>query len=296
MQGKKSFAMFGKSLKKREARVAFSFISPVLILYTVFFWVPLILIVMVSFTKWDMFKPMKFVGLANYYKLFSDPYFLKAFLISSVYALSSVGLLIFFGLTFAVLFDRPGLIPFLGRMLFFMSAILPLISAGAIWVWITGPESYSGLNSLMSFLGMGRGRWLAGSNTALLCVIGFAVWHGTGLNTLLYTAGLRGIPSVYVDAARIDGASGFQIIRYIIIPLLRPITLFLVVTNLIAGFNAFTPIWFLTKGGPGTATRILPTYIYQFGFNRFRFGFASASAVVLIGIVLIFTYIRLRKL
>ena len=288
--------MLGKSLKRQEARVGFLFIGPVLIWYTIFFWAPLVLIAMVSFMKWDMFKPMKFVGLGNYHKLFLDRYFLKAFLISLVYASSSVGLLVFLGLMFAILFDRPGVIPSLGRMFFFMSAILPLISAGAIWVWIAGPESYSGLNSLMSFLRMGRGKWLAGSNTALLCVIGFAVWHGTGFNTLIYTAGLRGIPSVYIDAAKIDGASGFHIMGHIIIPLLRPITLFLIVTNLIAGWNAFTPIWFLTKGGPGTATRILPAYIYQFGFNRFRFGFASASALVLIGVVLIFTYIRLRKL
>lgn len=288
--------MSRKGVKRRETRTGFLFISPVLIHYTIFFWVPLVFVVVVSFTEWDMFNPLKFVGLKNYVKLFADPYFIKSLSISLIYTLSTTGLLVFLGMMLAILFNRPGMVPALARMLFFMTAIVPLISAGAIWVWITGPESYSALNSLMSFLGLSKKKWLADSDLALVCVIGFIVWKNTGFNVLIYTAGLRGIPPVYIDAARIDGASRFHIIKDIIIPLLNPITLFLVITNMIAGWNVFTPVWFLTKGGPGTATRVLPTYIYTYGFNRYQFGFASASAVVLICIVLIFTYIRLRRL
>lgn len=296
MQAKRNFMMTGEGLQRQERKAGLLFISPVLALYTIFFWVPLALVFTVSFMKWDMFNPMEFVGLDNYKKLFSDPYFLKSVSISLIYTLSTTGFLVFFGMMFAILFNRPGPVAFLGRMLFFMTAILPLISAGAIWVWITGPESYSALNSLMSFLGIGKKKWLADPHLALLCVIGFVVWKDTGFNTLIYTAGLRGIPSVYIDAGKIDGASRFHIIKDIIVPLLRPITLFLIITNMINGWNVFTTVWFLTKGGPGSATRVLPAYVYVYGFHRFQFGFASASAVVLISIVLVFTYIRLRKL
>jgi len=288
--------MLNKGLRRQESKTGLVFITPVLIWYAIFFWIPLVFVFAVSFTKWDMFNPMKAVGLKNYSKLFTDPYFLKSLSISLIYTLSTTGLLVFLGMLFAILFNRPGVVASLARMLFFMTAIVPLISAGAIWVWITGPEPYSALNSLMSFLGLGRKKWLADADLALLCVIGFIVWKNTGFNTLIYTAGLRGIPSVYIDAAKIDGATRFHIVKDIIVPLLRPITLFLIITNMIAGWNVFTPVWFLTKGGPGSATRVLSTYIYEYGFNRYQFGFASASAVVLISIVLIFTYIRLRKL
>lgn len=285
-----------KSLQKREGRVAFSFIAPVIVSYGIFFWGPLAFILLLSFMKWDMFDAMQFIGLKNYSKLLSDPYFLKSLSISLIYTLSTTGLLLFFGVMLSILFDRPGLIPFLGRMFFFMSAILPLVSSGAIWTWIAGPESYSGLNSLMIILGLPTRQWLAGSSTALICVIGFMIWKNTGFNTLICWAGLRGIPSVYVDAAKIDGASRFRILTDITLPLLKPILIFLMITNMISGWGSFTAVWFLTKGGPGSATRVLPTYIYNYGFNRFQFGFASASAIMLIALILPFMYLRLRKL
>lgn len=288
--------MKGKTLRKAEARAGISFVAPVIFWYAIFFWGPLVFVFTASFTEWDMFSQMEFVGLRNYKELFLEPYFFKSLSISLIYTLSSTALLVCLGLIFAVLFDRPGLIASLARLLFFMTAVLPLISAGAIWVWIAGPEAYSGLNSLMSFLGLGRKRWLVDSNTALLCVIGFNVWKNTGFNVLIYTAGLRGVPSVYIDAARVDGASKFNIIKRIVIPLLSPIIIFLTVINMINSWRMFAPVWFLTKGGPGTATRILPIYVYEYGFNQFRFGFASAAATILIGIVFIFTYLRLRSL
>lgn len=288
--------MPAKGLKRREAGISLLFISPTLALYTIFFWVPMVFLVIVSLCKWDLFNPLKFVGLENYTRLFADPYFFKSLSISVIYTVSTTGLLVFLGMMFAILFNRPGTIASLARILFFMTAIIPLISAGAIWTWITGPESYSALNSLMSLLGLGRKKWLTDPDLALLCVIGFIAWKNTGFNALIYTAGLRGIPSVYIDAGRIDGASRFQIVKNIIIPLLNPVTLFLIITNMISGWNAFTPVYFLTKGGPGSATRVLPTYLYKYGFNRYQFGFASASAVVLIVIVFIFTYLRLRRL
>ena len=277
-----------------ETKTGFAFISPVLIHFAVFFWIPLIFILLLSFGQWDMFGTPKFVGIENYKELFSDRFFVKSLLISVTYALSTTVLLTFLGMAFAFLFDRPGPIAAMARILFFMTAIMPLISAAAIWVWITGPEGYSGLNLVLRFFGFSPLRWQADPQLALGTVIGFSIWKNVGFNILIFTAGLRGIPAVYQDAAKVDGANWLQRILFITIPMLKPTTLFLVVINMINGWNVFTPVWFLTHGGPGTATRILTTHIYHYGFGQFKYGYASAASVVLVGIVLVFTYFRLR--
>jgi len=280
---------------KGEGRTGLLFVAPTISLYTIFFWAPLVFIFILSFMKWDIFHPMKFIGLENYKELFSDFYFLKSVVVTLTYSLSTTLLSVILGMMTAILLDRRGVIPSISRVLFFMTAVLPIISVGAIWTWAAGPQSYSALNLLMGFLGMHDQKWLADSRLALLCVIGFTVWRTTGFNALIYTAGLRGISPLYFDAAKIDGASRFHIIKDIIIPQLGPITAFLTITNMISNWNAFTPVWFLTKGGPGSATTVLSVHIYNYGFGRFRFGFASSAAIVLIGIVLVFTYLRLRR-
>ncbi len=286
----------GAGIERKIGRTGYTFISPTLIHYAIFFWIPLVLIVIVSFTDWDMFNPMKFIGVKNYEKLFSDAFFRKAIFISLIYAVSTTFLVVFLGLLLAVLFDRPGPIAGTARILFFMTAVIPLISGAAIWVYITGPEPYSGLNSVMRFLGLRAQKWQADSTLALPTIIGFAVWKNTGFNVLIFTAGIRGIPKDYLDCAEIDGANAYQRLIYMTIPLLRPISIFLIVTNMISGWAAFTPIWFITHGGPGSATRVMTAYIYQYGFGRFEYGYACASAVILVCIVLVFTYLRLRKL
>jgi ABC-type sugar transport system permease subunit len=197
-------------------------------------------------------------------------------------------------MAFAFLFDRPGPIASMARVSFFLTTIVPFLSAGAIWVWIAGPEKYSGLNLILRFFGFSPLRWLADPKLALMTVIGFTVWRGIGFSIMIYTAALRGIPAEYFDAATVDGASSFQRLRFITIPLLKSTTIFLLVVNMIGGWNAFTNIWFLTHGGPGSATRILTVHIYQYGFNLFKYGYAAATSVVLICIVLVFTYFRLR--
>jgi multiple sugar transport system permease protein len=285
-----------KGIEAKIGRTGYTFISPTLIHYAIFFWIPLILIILVSFTDWDMFNPMKFIGVKNYSDLFTDPFFRKSILISLIYAVSTTFLVVFVGMLIAILFDRPGPVAGTARILFFMTAVIPLLSGAAIWVYITGPEPYSGLNLVMKFLGLKTQKWQADSTLALPTVIGFAVWKNTGFNVLIYTAGIRGIPKDYLDCAEIDGANAFQRMIYLTIPLLRPITIFLLVTNMISGWAVFTPVWFITKGGPGSATRIMTSYIYEYGFGRFEYGYASAAAVILIAIVLVFTYLRLRRM
>ncbi len=286
----------GAGIDAKIGRTGYAFTSPVLVHYAIFFWIPLVLIIIVSFTDWDMFNPMKFIGLKNYGKLFADFFFRKAILISLIYTVSTTFLLVFLGMLIAILFDRPGPIASTARILFFMTAVIPLISGAAIWVYITGPEPYSGLNNVMRFLGLKTQKWQADPILALPTIIGFAVWKSSGFNVLIFTAGIRGIPKEYHDCAEIDGANAYQRMIYLTIPLLKPITIFLVITNMIGGWAAFTPIWFITHGGPGSATRVMTAYIYEYGFGRFEYGYACASAVILICIVLIFTYVRLRKL
>jgi multiple sugar transport system permease protein len=164
------------------------------------------------------------------------------------------------------------------------------------WKWIYD-YNYGLLNYGLSLFGIHAVAWLTDPGIALWAIIIMSVWKTIGYNLILFLVGIRNIPEVYLEAARIDGASDWQLFRHVTLPLLKPILLYVLVTSTINSFNVFTPVYVMTQGSqaaPGQAVRVLVFDIWQNGFQYLKMGYASAEAVTLTLIVLGFTWIQFR--
>ena len=150
------------------------------------------------------------------------------------------------------------------------------------------------LNYFLGFLGLGPFDWLSSPTQALPSIILMSVWKAVGYTMVIFLAGLTTIPREYYEAAQVDGASGWQLFRGITLPLLKPTTLFVIVTGMIGGFQVFTQVFVMTRGGPGTATRVLVMHIYDAGFRYFEMGEASALAFIQFAIIFIITFLQVR--
>lgn len=197
-------------------------------------------------------------------------------------------------LALALIFNRSFKFHGLFRTIFFTPVIVPWMVAAIVWFTILQPSF--GLNAhVMRMFGQPGFPLFDKSSTALPTIILMVLWKDVGYFMVLFLAGLQNIPGVYYEAAAIDGASRWQQFRHITVPLLKPTILFVVVISIIQSFQAFTPIWLTTAGGPAGATRVLPILIYQ---NAFRFygkiGYGSAMAFILFVVLLIITFVQLR--
>jgi multiple sugar transport system permease protein len=139
-------------------------------------------------------------------------------------------------------------------------------------------------------------RWLNDTNLAMPALILLSIWKGTPAYMIIYLAGLRSIPVEYYEAAQIDGANWVQRLWYITLPLLRPVMLYVAVISIIVAFQVFSPAYLLTRGGPGSATRVLPIFIFQNAFEYLKMGYASAASLVLLLTLLGLTLVQFRLL
>ncbi|GAB1481559.1 hypothetical protein MASR2M78_03740 [Treponema sp.] len=163
-----------------------------------------------------------------------------------------------------------------------------------VWKWIYDP-TYGLLNYILSWFGVSPIAWLIYPNTALIAIIIMSVWKLIGYNMIIFLVGIRDIPETYIEAARIDGASKFQIFTKIILPLLRPIVLLVVVITTINSYNVFTQVYVMTsgaQGAPGGAVRTLVFDIYENAFRYFKTGYAASEAVMLFLVILVLTAIQ----
>jgi len=166
------------------------------------------------------------------------------------------------------------------RMIFFLPYISSVVAIALVWQWMYQPD-IGVINHLVSALGLRPVDWLGSPRTALVAVMIVSVWVQLGYQMTVFLAGLQGVPPAYLDAARVDGASAWQRFRRITLPLLRPVTLFVLVTGVIGSFQVFTYIYLLTDGGPLHATDVIAYRIYQTGWEFLQFGYASALSLLL---------------
>jgi len=230
-----------------------------------------------------------FVGLANYQTLASDPAFRHAFVLSLLFTAGSLLLQFTIGFALALFFNRPFPGNGLLRALLLLAWLLPAVVSGSLFRWMLDGD-YGVLNFALVQLGLlDDGRyWLIDPGTALAGTILANVWVGVPFNMALLLAGLGGIPAVLYEAARVDGASSFQQFRSLTLPLMRPVSLSVLLLGLIYTFKVFDLIYVMTKGGPVDATTTLPLYTYKLTFEFFRFGHgATASTLLLLGLVVV---------
>ena len=279
----------------RKEWTAYLFLAPGLILFAIFTVFAVVYSFYLSFHEWNILEPAKpFVFLDNYARLLSDRRFHRAVINTVYYTALAVPLTMMAGLFIALLLNN---IRFKGfyRTLYYIPTVTPLVVAAIIWKWVYQGD-YGLLNYFLSSLGIINKPilWLADPNLAMPAVILMSIWGGAGYHMVIYLAGLQAIPEEYYDAARVDGANGWQQLRHITVPLLTPTTFFLLITSIIGSFQIFTQIYVMTNGGPLGRTSTIGFYLYEKAFRQFQMGYASAMAYALFAMIFIFTLIQLR--
>lgn len=272
-----------------------AFLALPTMLFVVFYVYPVISSVWLSLHNWDGFAPrMKFLGLTNYTVLLGQPRFLHAALNNVLW----VGFMLIvptgIGLLLAAILDRGIRGEQAFRIIFFLPFTIPAVAVAAIWRWMYEPDN--GLvTSAMKLVGLGgfAQNWLGAPSVVNLSLMGAVAWWTTGFAFLVFFAGLRNIPAECIEAARIEGASPWQVFWKVSFPLLWPSTIIVLGMAAIDAMRLFDVVWSMTKGGPAYASEVLATQMYDLAFGRFDMGRASAVAVCLfvIAAIIIMPYI-----
>jgi multiple sugar transport system permease protein len=265
---------------------------PAVFLIFLFGIVPIIWSALLSFQRTNLLSPPQWIGLANYRALPSDPLFRQSVVHSLVYTALFVPLSVAGGLLAAVALNRRlrGIV--LYRTAVFVPVVLSTIATAIMFLWLLDPN-FGLINFLLSKVGLGPYGFFDSTSGALYSVVGMTVWGWIGFDVIVYLAALQGIPATLIEAAEIDGARAWSKFRHLTVPLLGPATLFLVVWSTINALQLFDEVYFLTRGGPGTATYVVVYYLYNLAFAQGIAGYAAAIAYVLMIAIMCLTLIQL---
>lgn len=278
-----------------KARWAYFFVAPHLVLYCVFFLLPVAWSMVLSLLDYQWWG-VEFVGVANYVRVFADPVFWKAVVNTAYYTLGVVPLWLGKALIISALifpFRKP--LQTFFKAAFYLPHVTSAVILSMIWLWIYNPP-FGLLNYLLAFLGVDPVAWLGNKLTAMPSLILMQVVMGGGSSIVLISAAMNGIPMYLYEAAELDGARPAQVFLRVTLPLLKPTLLYLVVTGTINSFQVFTNIYLMTRGGPQFSTTTIVYMIYDTAFKQFQFGPASAMAMVLFVITAVFALVQFRWL
>ena len=276
-------------------RWGYFFILPSLAMYSVFFLIPVIWSMVLSFMDYQWWGT-SFTGLTNYRLIFEDRIFWLAMRNTVYYTLGVVPLWLAKALIISAMifpFRKP--IQTFFKAAFYLPHVTSAVIISMIWLWIYNPP-FGLLNYIMTSIGLQPVAWLGNTTTAMPAIIFMTVVMGGGSSIVLISAAMNGIPTYLYEAAEIDGASSLRMFLTITIPLLRPTLLYLIVMGTINSFQVFTNIYLMTQGGPQFSTTTIVYLIYDSAFGRFQFGIASAMAMVLFVITAIFAIVQFRWL
>jgi ABC-type sugar transport system permease subunit len=264
------------------------FVSPAILVFTVFVFAPMGVALFISLQKWNLLSSMRFIGLENYRTMFTSDQFWNSVKVSMLYVVGTVPVSIGLAMIFAIMLNTivHGVAFF--RVMIYLPVITSMAAAAIVFQYIFEP-TFGLANWLLDSLGMQRLLWLNDPNQALVAVVIVGIWKRVGYNTIILLAGLQAIPSYYYEAATIDGATRMQMIRKITIPLLSSVTFFVTVMQIIASLKVFTSIVIMTEGGPARGTDVLPFFLYRNAFVYHKMGYASAIAYFLFAVIFIFT-------
>jgi len=286
-------------LMRRRMLWAYVFIAIPVIWLVVFSLGPILFSGWVSLHQWNMLTPvsdMPSVRLENYEYIFTrDRVFPQALQNTFKFAIGGVSINVILGLAFALLLNSKIKGRTVWRVLYFLPVITSPIALAVIFAFMFN-RNYGLLNSLLVMVGLPRQGFLNDPGQAMYVLIAIAVYQYLGYYIVIYLAGLQGVPQDYYDAARVDGANSWQSFRHITLPLLRPVTLFVVVTNTIGALQVFDLVFATTGGAPANSTMTIVLYMYNTAFKYSRMGRASAMAFTLFAIILFITVLQLRLL
>lgn len=284
---------------RRNDLAAWAFLAPALVILAVFTFYPIVCGTALALFDFSLLRhtpegtlaPPRFVGLANFVRLAQDVYFWTALKHSLLYLLV-VPVIQLASILIAVLVNQPIQGRNFFRTAFYIPVITSVVIVGITWKWVLRSDGLA--NYLLSLLGLGPVDWLTDRDIALFSVMFVTLWQGLGYYMILYLAGLSAISPEFEEAARIDGATPWQVLTRVTIPLLRPTVALCTIISCISALKVFGEIYVMTGGGPENGTLTMVFYIYNQAFEQFNMGYSSAIALVLAGIVGVISYINVR--
>lgn len=286
--------MFKKShsLQSRSEIILRNIVVLVMSVYFIIFLiVPIIIAFAGSFHDWNPLSgTYDFLGLDNYIEVFTSGLFgtsmLNTLIFSVVVIVFRVGLGL--GIAYAIYSTLVKHKSFF-RAIYYMPVVTPMVAVAFVWKFMYNPQ----IGTINQIFGLDV-NWLMNPKTALAAVMVMTIWKDFGYAVVMYMAGLYSLPADALEAAKVDGASAWQTFRYITFPLLKPMTLFVVITSIISYVQAYVQILIMTEGGPGTTTYLASYIIYDEAFVKYNFGYASALSFVLFVITAVFTWLSFR--
>ncbi len=278
--------------RRAEALAGVAFVLPWAVGFLVLMAGPLVLSLLLSFTRYSVLRPARWVGMDNYLRLFSaDPLFWKS-LGNTFFMLLGIPLGMALGLGLALLLGRALRGMAFYRTLFFLPSVVPAVASALLWVWIFHPAD--GLaNRLLGWFGITGPLWLQSEDWAKPAILIHGLW-GAGSGMIIWLAGLKGIPEHLYEAAAIDGAGRWRRLWHLTLPLLTPHILFNLIMGTIGTLQIFAQAVVMTKGGPLDATLFYVYYLFNNAFSYFQLGYASAMSWVLFFLILALTLLQLK--
>lgn len=276
-----------RTLVGRRTLTGYIFIMPFILGFLIWFLIPALIAVWLTFTDWNLIAPPSFVGLDNIKQLGEDKLFWLSLWVTTKYTLISVPLGLVLGFILALLMNTNVRgITFL-RTIYYLPSIVPAVANAVLWAWIFNTE-FGLLNALFHYIGLSKVKWLQEPAFALNTLILMSLW-GFGNSMIIYLAGLKGIPEVFYEAAKIDGAGRWAQLRHITIPLVSPVIFFNLIIGIIGSFQVFTAGYMITNGGPQNSTLFYVLYLYRNAFQFLKMGYAAALSWVLFIIIMVLT-------
>ncbi|MCB9155728.1 MAG: sugar ABC transporter permease [Caldilineaceae bacterium] len=276
-----------KTNLQRRTVTGYLFISPFILGFLLWFLIPALTAVWLTFTDWNLIRPPRYVGLDNILQLGRDTLFWQSLKVTTIFTLASVpvGLVVSFLLALLMNTRVRGISLF--RTIYYLPSIVPAVASAVLWAWIFNTD-FGLANVVLTALGLPKIQWLQDPSWALPALIIMSLW-GLGATMVIYLAGLQGIPAVFYEAAEIDGAGRWAQLRHITIPLMSPVIFFNLIIGIIGTFQVFTAGFLITDGGPQNSTLFYVLYLYRNGFEFLKMGYSAALAWVLFFIIMALT-------
>ena len=271
------------------------FVVPAIVITMVFLLIPISNGVKMSFTNLDFIKNTnKFVGLSNYTKIFVDLDFYKAIGRTIIYVVVVVFFNFFIGFTMALICSQE----FKGNRILRGIIVLPMLliptAAAVLWRFLYNYD-VGVINKLLAIFHINGPNWLGDTKLSLISILITDIWAWTPWMFLILFAGVEGLPKETLEAGVIDGATYFQLVRYVIVPMMRPITRVAVSLKAIDTFRTFDYVWVMTRGGPANSSDIMSTYVYNQAFKHLKYGYSAALSLVVLLIMVLLSFLTLRS-
>ena len=285
----------GSKKARKDFFTGMGFILPSLLGFLIFTFIPVVISLCLSFTSWNFMEGIegiKFNGLANYIRLFSDEWFLNSYKNNIIFTAVTVPVLIALGLVMATIINKYIYGGGVVRTMIFIPYIASVVAVCTVWMVLLQP-SYGPVNEFFRSIGIANPPgWLADFKWSLPSIMIIYVWQQVGYYSIVLLAGLKGLPEDVYEAAKVDGASSIRQFFSLTVPLISPTTFFLTIMGIIGSFKVFDQISVLTQGGPGSSSSVMAYYVYRTAFDYFEMGYANTLAWALFVLVFIVTLVQ----